>query len=254
MPLPDGLQKLSLTAVHCATADITVIGEQQQQQGQLQQLLQHLQSAKLCALDLEFAQPHAPASSSSSSSKFGSRAADHAAHLDRLVLLQLFVPGAASSFQQQQQWPAAIYLVQVPEAPAAAAALLQQLRPVLEDAAVSQVMHDARWDSCVLQTQFGISLAGVLDTQLLAGLTNLAAAGCAGSLAAACGSSSSSGTVGQWSGHMGWVGLGRLYEACGFLHPTKSSMAQAFDANPRCEFNSTHVVAAASMRDAVSIS
>jgi hypothetical protein len=241
LPLPEGLQAVnSLTAVECAKAAITIIGEQQQ--NQLQHMLQHLRSAKLCALDLEFAQPHASAAASSSSMKTGNRAASRAAYLDRLALLQLFVPAAApnsagSANSSQQQWPAAIYLVQVPEPQPAAAALLQQLQPLLEDAAVSKVMHDARWDSCVLQAQFGISLAGVLDTQLLAGLTNLAAAGmAAGTTAAADGSSSSSsggGGGGGTAGHLGRVGLGRLYEACGFPHPTKDGMAAAFDANTR---------------------
>jgi hypothetical protein len=284
MPLPEGLCSLqalnSLTAVECATAGITIVAEQQPE-GQLQQVLMHLKVAKLCALDLEFAQPDAPAVTNSSSSsrgdKAGGRAASRGAHLDRLALLQLFVPSTAAAAatsasstwqQQQQQWPAAVYLFQVPEEQQAAAALLTQLQPVLEDAAVSKVMHDARWDSCVLQAQFGISLAGVLDTQLLAGLTNLAAgsagtagassggssssssstvagltnlaagsagaaAAVAGSTAGASSSNSSSSGVGNWDGYLGRVGLGKLYGACGLPHPTKGSMAQAFDANPR---------------------
>ncbi|WIA12322.1 hypothetical protein OEZ85_012377 [Tetradesmus obliquus] len=162
---------------------------------------------------------------------------------------QLFVPAAAanssSQQQQQQQQPAAIYLVQVPEAQLAAAALLQQLRPLLEEAAICKVMHDARWDSCVLQAQFGVTLAGVLDTQLLAGLTNLAARSAGQSAAAAAaaadraadGGGSSSSAACQWDGAMGRVGLGRLYEACGFPEPTKGSMAAAFDANPRLWFS-----------------
>jgi hypothetical protein len=255
MPLPEGLLAInSLSAVECATAGITIVAEQQQ--GQLQQVLVHLRAVKLCALDLEFAQPDASlavASSTSSSrgGRAGGRAANRAAHLDRLALMQLFVPATAaavaaasgsSNWQQQQQRPAAVYIVQVPEEPHAAAALLSQLQPVLEDAAVAKVMHDARWDSCVLQAQFGISLAGVLDTQLLAGLTNLAAgtAGTAAATAAGSGiagtsssSSSSSTAAVPWDGYLGRVGLGKLLEACGFPHPTKSSMTHAFDANPR---------------------
>jgi hypothetical protein len=247
MPLPEGLHALkSLSAVECATAGISIVAEHQQ--GQLQQVLVHLRAAKLCAVDLEFAQPDAPPVDSSTSTsrggRAGGRAANRGAHLDRLALLQLFVPATAAAAaasgssnwqQQQQQRPAAVYIVQVPEEPHAAAEVLTQLQPVLEDATVSKVMHDARWDSCVLQAQFGISLAGVLDTQLLAGLTNLAA-GCAGIAAGSStvdGSSSSSIVTEQWDGYLGRVGLGRLLEACGFPHPTKSTMAQAFDVNPR---------------------
>ncbi|WIA32455.1 hypothetical protein OEZ86_003276 [Tetradesmus obliquus] len=92
------------------------------------------------------------------------------------------------------------------------------------------------------QAQFGVTLAGVLDTQLLAGLTNLAARSAGQSAAAAAdraadGGGSSSSAACQWDGAMGRVGLGRLYEACGFPEPTKGSMAAAFDANPRLWFS-----------------
>lgn len=121
----------------------------------------------------------------------------------------------------------------MPEEPQTAAALLSQLQPVLEDAAVSKVMHDARWDGCVLQVQFGIELAGVLDTQLLAGLTNLAAGSAGPTAAGSSTTDGSSSVAGEWGGHMDRIGLGSLFEAYGFPHPTKCNMAQAFDANPR---------------------
>ena len=48
------------------------------------------------------------------------------------------------------------------------AALLQQLRPVLEDPSVLKVFHDCRQDSAALKYQAGIRLQYVLDTQVTA--------------------------------------------------------------------------------------
>ena len=44
------------------------------------------------------------------------------------------------------------------------AALLQQLRPVLEDPSVLKVLHDCRQDSAALKYQAGTRLQHVLDT------------------------------------------------------------------------------------------
>ena len=46
------------------------------------------------------------------------------------------------------------------------AALLQQLRPVLEDPSTLKVFHDCRQDSAALKYQAGIRLQHVLDTQV----------------------------------------------------------------------------------------
>lgn len=46
------------------------------------------------------------------------------------------------------------------------AALLQQLRPVLEDPSILKVFHDCRQDSAALKYQAGIRLQHVLDTQV----------------------------------------------------------------------------------------
>ena len=46
------------------------------------------------------------------------------------------------------------------------AALLQQLRPVLEDLSILKVLHDCRQDSAALKYQAGIRLQHVLDTQV----------------------------------------------------------------------------------------
>ena len=46
------------------------------------------------------------------------------------------------------------------------AALLQQLRPVLEDPSILKVIHDCRQDSAALKYQAGIRLQHVLDTQV----------------------------------------------------------------------------------------
>jgi len=43
---------------------------------------------------------------------------------------------------------------------------LDPLRVILEDAEIVKLIHDARMDSAALKHQFGISLRGVLDTQL----------------------------------------------------------------------------------------
>ena len=45
-------------------------------------------------------------------------------------------------------------------------ALLQQLRPVLEDPFILKVFHDCRQDSAALKYQAGIRLQHVLDTQV----------------------------------------------------------------------------------------
>ncbi len=224
MPLPKSLQLLNaMSPAACAAADVVIIREQQQQQDQLQGMLQHLLTTKLAAVDLEFAED-ADGSSSKPSSR-SSRPQQKARN--QLALLQLFIP-EASCPAGRKMWPAAIYLIEVPEQPAAAALLLGRIKEVMEDSKVVKVLHDGRQDSCVLQRQLGIKLKGVLDTQLLAGLAALAAAADGSSH-----SSNSSSSSSCWDGYLGRSGLGRLYEVYGFPHPTKSSMCKSFDANPR---------------------
>jgi len=101
-------------------------------------------------------------------------------------------------------------------------------------------------DSQLLAQQFGIQLAGVLDTQVLAGWAALGPA----ALGAGSGGTPGGGEAQQGAGlpeaaadaasawvpvsrHLGRVGLGRLYAMHGFAHPSKEAMHAVFEADPR---------------------
>jgi len=264
LPLPDSLAILqTVTMQQCDTAAVVLVPESYMaskaaQQQPLLLLLDHLQQAGLCALDLEFAQAR-PTQQQQQQQQLGPQASNHAEHsasnvghsshshspglrIDVLAMMQLFVPAVDSDSISQ---PATIYVVEVPQQQDDAADLMSCFHELLEDSTVVKVMHDARCDSSVLQQQFGVILGGVLDTQVLVGAAAMAAAvpassssllsstdsraeGLRGSAAAAAGSSSSSG----WS-DVGRVGLGKLYEAYGCPHPMKATVGKSFDANPR---------------------
>jgi len=142
---------------------------------------------------------------------------------DQLALLQLFVPAVCG-------YDSRIYLGEVPQEPEAAAALMRQLRHLLEDVDVIKVMPDSRQDSVVLQRQFGIILRGVLDTQLLAGCAALAgsvgksssghsSSGEGSSSAGSSSSSSSSSSSAAGGPYLGRIGLGKLYDLFGCPPP-----------------------------------
>lgn len=180
------------------------------------------------ALDLEFAQP--AAASVGVAAGAGAHGRPNACW-DQLALMQCAVPAVGS-------FDAWIYVLEVPEEQQPASSLMRHLAPLLQDAGVIKVMHNARQDGVVLQRQFGICLRGVLDTQLLAGCSALA-----GSLAAPQGAQQQPEDEGKEGGSsrqaaappfLGRLGLGRLYAAYGLPHPGKDIMQQAFEANPRC--------------------
>jgi hypothetical protein len=191
LPLPDRFQRLSnISASECAQAAVTIVTDQQeeeQQAAQLNDVLQHLQAAGVCALDLEFSSDDAGSSSSSSASScssaddeegvfsesYSAAAGDYMQSDSRLLgsvklppvhhhhqllyaftnrtvaLLQLMVPAAAAAAadggsSDNNAWPAAVYLIEVPQQQAVAQRLLSQLQPLLEDEAVVKIVHDAR--------------------------------------------------------------------------------------------------------------
>lgn len=263
LPLPHSLRLLAgLSMQECASALTCLVlaptenevlpNPQAVPTPKLRQILQHVNKAKLMALDLEFAQVIPPAQQQLLPKQLQQRQSPQAATLrcrpdacfDQLALLQLFVPAAGIH-------SSCIYLVEVPQQRQAAAAVMQHLQPLLEDEAVVKVMHDSRQDSVVLKLQFGISLRGVLDTQLLAGCAQLAgsvympgnnAMGSSSSTQTA-GNSSLAGSSGAFNAaaktaatgapHLGRIGLGKLYDKYGCPHPTKDKMCQAFDSDPR---------------------
>jgi hypothetical protein len=258
LPLPDGLRPLvGLTAAACADARVLVVPEAEldsasarleQQPPELGMLLQHLSDAKVAALDLESAQLLSPAQAQQllrAATQGSTTSLRDDACFDQLALLQLCVPAAGA----YKPW---VYAIEVPQQQEAAAALMRHLQPLLQDAAVVKVMHDARQDSVILQRQFGITLRGVLDTQLLAGVVGLAAAlpgapppAAAAAAAAAAtaapqgdsawGAASGSGNGGSSGSYLGRLGLSKLYAAYGCPHPHKDAMRSAFDADPRCD-------------------
>jgi hypothetical protein len=180
MPLPRQLQLLSnVSASDCAAAEIIICETREgsdQHAAQLRGLLQHIAAAGAAALDVEFGSddttssstsssmcstededdsaPYTPAQSSASSSSGSSRwleslPAPHnsgqqltaIASNRRLALVQLMVPAVTTD---DGSWPDAIYLVRVLSEYAAAAQLLSQLQPFLEDVEVIKVVHDGR--------------------------------------------------------------------------------------------------------------
>lgn len=258
LPVPGSLAALqSVTKQQCAAAEVEVVPEtwcaDSVSDGfdPLLQLELHLEGVRLCALDLEFAQAtaeqtkqYSQAQSQGQHEKIANPAAasnSHAPRVDVLALMQLFVPAC-----EDLGFAATIYIVEVSQQQAEAAAALGCLQPLLQDPGVVKVMHDARCDSSVLLQQFGIQLAGVLDTQVLAGMATLAAAvpnassssssgrldGASSSQAAASSAVAGSGS-GSGLSDINRVGLGKLYEAYGCPHPRKHTVGKSFDENPR---------------------
>uniref|UniRef100_A0A383VJ90 3'-5' exonuclease domain-containing protein n=1 Tax=Tetradesmus obliquus TaxID=3088 RepID=A0A383VJ90_TETOB len=167
---------------------------------QLDDVLLHMTAAGLAALDAEYFVQQGDSSSSSSgcSSAAGSSVDEDGGHQTsswqlpavhncsqqrmqgsnlQLALLQLMVPAAEAA---DGAWPAAIYLVQVPQQRAAAQQVVAKLQPLLEDVGIVKVVHDGRQDAEILHRDFGVTVKGSLDTQLLAGLAGLGAASSSG--------------------------------------------------------------------------
>ncbi|WIA41853.1 hypothetical protein OEZ86_009179 [Tetradesmus obliquus] len=68
----------------------------------------------------------------------------------------------------------------VPQQRAAAQQVVAKLQPLLEDEGIVKVVHDGRQDAEILHRDFGVTVKGSLDTQLLAGLAGLGAASSSG--------------------------------------------------------------------------
>jgi hypothetical protein len=179
MPLPEQLQPLlNISAADCAAAEVVIISDQQEQQQHAKELsavAQHLSAARLAALDVEYSWESTADSSTVSSTASsideedeeqltgdsaaaGSQSPADISSVDmpaehncfqqqlnasflKVALLSLMVPAAETS---SSSWPAAIYLIQVPQQPAAAQQVFSLLLPQLEDEAIVKVVHDAR--------------------------------------------------------------------------------------------------------------
>jgi hypothetical protein len=207
---PDSLQLLvAVSREACEGAEVLTVPQfttggsaKARKPPELQMLLHHMSLAGLAALALQVhtaprEQPAAAGQTSSSTQG------------TQLALLELFVPAAGG----YDSW---IYVLEVPQAQAAAAALMAHLAPLLQDAGLVKVMHDARQDSVVLQQQFGIRLGGVLDTQLLAGTAALGGGGPDSPALAAAGAQASSSSS-----------LQRLHQSCGLPAPVPHSGGSA---------------------------
>jgi hypothetical protein len=213
----------------------------------------HLEEARLCALDLKFAQvtSHQQQLPPHGDTGQGPAGSSHSPRKYVLALLQFFVPWACiiSDYHRSLRDLACsdtVYIVEVPQQQEQAAELMSLLQPLLQDAAVVKVMHDARCGSSGLLQQFGIQLGGVLDTQVLAGMATLAAAvpnssstissgeldGASSSQAARSSAAAGNGSCSGLS-NMDRVGLGKLYHAYGCPHPRKHTVGESFDQDPR---------------------
>lgn len=151
-----------------------------------------------------------------------------------LALMQLFVPAVCGSDRpattaeaaapagasaagsalmegadrDTKSWPSTVYVIEVPEKATASSQLSQLLRPILESDSFIKVVQDARFDGCVLQQQLAITLRGVLDTQLLAGLAALADSSTA----------TSARSSNAFRANLARVPLHELYQAYGYAH------------------------------------
>jgi hypothetical protein len=104
--------------------------------------------------------------------------------------------------------------------------------------------HMPLQDAAILQQQFALRLAGLFDTQVVFGLTSLAAAAIQPTAAGphSTGSSGatpvaeppSSSSSGNSSLQLRRIGLAALYERFGFPHPNKAAVSAKFDRQPRC--------------------